>query len=73
MEIPIVNRTQREILLGIEPEGDTVPLAPGQTVVVRTVGKDSESPGIELDIEDGLVSISMMCEKEVWSGGVRLR
>ena len=73
MEIPIVNKTERELLLGLEPEGDTVPLAPGQTVIVKTVGKGSEAPGIELDIEDGLVSISMMCEKEVWSGGIRLR
>ena|SRR5687768_14638824 len=73
MEIPIVNRTEHEIMLGLEPEGDTIPLAPGQTVIVKTVGTGSEAPGIELDIEEGLVSISIMCEKEVWSGGMRLR
>ncbi|HKO48080.1 MAG TPA: hypothetical protein VJV79_10170 [Polyangiaceae bacterium] len=73
MRIPIVNRSGREMLLGLEPEGDTVPLAPGQTVVVKATGNGSESPEIQIDIEEGLVSISIMCDKEVWSGDVRVR
>lgn len=73
MEIPIANRTKKEILLGLEPEGDTLPMAPGQTVIVKAVGKGSDAPRVEFDIGEELVSISMMCEKEVWSQGVRLR
>lgn len=73
MRVPIANCSQREILLGLEPEGDTIPLAPGQTVVVIAVGRGSDAPQLEFDIDDDLVSISMMCRKEVWCGSVRLR
>jgi hypothetical protein len=73
MKVPIVNRTEKEVLLGLEPEGDTVAIAPGQTVVVKATGNGAEEPEIEIDIEEGLLSMSMMCEKEVWSGDVRLR
>lgn len=72
MEIPIANRTKNAILLGLEPEGDTLPMAPGQIVVVKAVGVGCDAPRVEFDIEE-LVSICMMCEKEVWSKGVRLR
>jgi hypothetical protein len=73
LKLPIANRTDHEILLGLEPEGDTIPLAPGQVVVVKATGPGSEAPSLEIDIEDGLVSISMMCDKEVWLGDTRLR
>jgi hypothetical protein len=73
MKFPVANRTSRELLLGLEPEGDTVPIAPGQTLLVKAKGEGSEEPDLQIDIEDGLVSISMMCEKEVWHGDIRLK
>jgi hypothetical protein len=73
MMVPIVNRTRNEVLLGFEPEGDTLPLAPGQQVIVKTNDKDDNAAQLELDIEEGLFVISMMCKKEVWCGDVRLR
>lgn len=73
MMIPIVNNTAREMLLALEPEGDTLPLAPGQKVIVKAIGKGAEAPQLELDIGEGLLAISMMCTKEVWCGDVRLR
>jgi hypothetical protein len=74
MRVPVANRTRREILLGLEPEGDTLPVAPGQVVVVKAVGEGSDTAELEIDIdEDGLITISMMCAKEVWCGNARLR
>lgn len=73
MRIPIANRTQREVMLGLEPEGDTVPIPPGHVLVVKAKGRENGLPEIQFDIEDGLVSISIMCEKEVWLGDKRLR
>jgi hypothetical protein len=73
MMVPVANRTRSEILLGLEPEGDTVPVGPGQTVLIKATGRGSEAPQLEIDIGEGLVSISMMCAKEVWCGDVRLR
>jgi hypothetical protein len=73
MNVPVVNRTEREILIGLEPEGDTLPLAPGQTLVIKATGERSIAPEIEIDIEEGLLTVSIMCDKEVWSGDIRLR
>jgi hypothetical protein len=73
MMIPIVNRTDKEVVLGLEPEGDNLPLAPGKTVIVKAVGPGADNPQLEIDIEAGLLSISMMCRKEVWCGDVRLK
>jgi hypothetical protein len=73
MQIPITNRTGKEILLGLEPEGDTISLAQGQTVVVKAVGSGSDAPRLEVEIANGLLSISMMCGKEVWCENIRLR
>jgi hypothetical protein len=73
MQVPIVNNTNREVLLGLEPEGDTLPLGPGQKVVIKATGRGADDPQLEIDIDDDLFTISMMCSKEVWSDGVRIR
>ena len=73
MMVPILNKSDKEVLLELEPEGDTLPLAPGRTVVVKAIGRGSETPQLELDVGEGFLAISMMCQKEVWCGDVRLR
>jgi hypothetical protein len=73
MMVPILNKSGKEVLLVLEPEGDTVPLAPGQTVVVKATGEGSQAAHLEVDIGEGFLAISMMCQKEVWCGDVRLR
>ena len=73
MNVPIVNRTGKEILLGLEPEGDTFLLGPGKGVIIRTVGDAASVLEVGFDIEDGLVTVSVMCEKQLWEGDERLR
>lgn len=73
MKVPVINRTSRDIELGLEPEGDVLTLSPGQTVVIVPSGQGPVPSEVEIDIEEGLISVSMMCNKEVWSGDKRLR
>jgi hypothetical protein len=71
MEISIVNKTKKEMFLGLEPEGDAIPLAPGQILVIKANGARSDL--VEVDIEEEVLSICVMCEKEVWCEDVRLK
>ena len=60
------------MFLGLEPEGETIPFGPGQILVVKTNEHATESIDIEIDVSDDIISISIMCDKEVWLGDVRM-
>jgi hypothetical protein len=72
VRIPIINKTEREKVLGLEPEGETIPFGPGQILIVKTNEQASGPMDIEIDFEDDILSISILCDKEVWLGDVRL-
>ena len=73
--VPVRNDTDREILIGLEPEGDTIPLAPGETCLIQTAEDAADWDALDFHIEysEGLVSISLMCEKLVFVNGRRVR
>ena len=73
MQIPITNALAKDLVLGLEPEGDTVVLSPGQSVVIRSADALRGEIEIGFEIQEDLVLITAMCRKEVWSGEQRLR
>lgn len=73
MQIPITNSLAKDIVLGLEPEGDTLVLSPGQSVIIRSAEPLRGEIEVGFEIQDDLVLVTAMCRKEVWSGERRLR
>mgnify|MGYP001174143314 CR=1 FL=1 len=65
--IPITNGSSAEILVALEPEGETHALAPGQVcrITARPDLGAAQDLEFEIEIGDGVVSVFLVCEKEV--------
>jgi hypothetical protein len=68
------NKLSHELHLGIEPEGDCVTIGPSQLckIVPRPLSEDSGLE-IEIDYEQNLISIHLMCDKEIYIDNQRVR
>lgn len=65
--IPITNRSSAEILVAVEPEGETHAVAPGQVCQITARPDLGASQDLEFEVEigDGIVTVHLVCEKEV--------
>lgn len=71
--IPISNRGPSSFDIGLEPEGDCIPLGPGERLEIRYSPERKSEHTIELEIEGNLLSIHCMATKEIWRDGQRVR
>lgn len=74
MDLPFRNNSDHEIQLGLEPEGDSIPLGPGDRCIVRLTEAD-DLVSLELDFEycGDLFSITAMSSKVVFLNGEQIR
>jgi hypothetical protein len=71
--IPVFNRGPAELEIGLEPEGDCIPLEVGGSLEIRYAIEGQNEPTVELEMEGQLLSIHCMATKEVWRNGQRVR
>ena len=74
MDFPIKNDSDHELELGLEPEGDSIPLAPGDRCVLRFIDA-TDLAALDLDVEyrGRFISVSAMASKEVFVNGKQVR
>lgn len=72
--IPIVNRGPYDLHVGLEPEGDCLTLAAGESLEIRYSAEGNlDEPVVELELEGQLLSVHCMSTKEIWKNGGRIR
>lgn len=66
--LPISNKGPTQLQVGIEPEGDCIPLAAGESLEIHY-----SEPGAELELvlEGDLLSVYCSTTQEVWRAGKR--
>jgi hypothetical protein len=69
--ISVINRGPDELPVGIEPEGDCIPLQPRETLEIRYL--DDGDPDLAIECDGNLLSVYLNGEKEAWKGDERLR
>ena len=75
MYLPIKNDSDHEIQIGLEPEGDSIQLSPGDKLVIRFLVEEGDAEVGDLDIEYRVrfISVASMTSKEVFLNGVQIR
>ena len=73
--IPIHNRGNSPVQVGLEPEGDCIPLQPGGECEVHFDPADAPTgtPELEIEIEGSLISLYTAGRKQVFQSGQRIR
>ena len=75
IRIPVRNTSDAEVLVGLEPEGDTLPLMPGETCTIEAITEIQDLARLDFQIEysNGLISVCLMCTKTAFVDGRKVR